>query len=257
MNSFRFTLPSPLYAGLSTQFSEASGAAEFRFATGDIGVLQGLNGSAFDTTRGQFASAGANLRLDERWIVGIQSLQIRDVALQPDHSSVAVAVLHDLPGLAGKWSFHALADSKGRHGAWADADLNWEQTRHRVGAYQLDPDLLWADGQIANDQRGFYWRADQRGLRRSLFGGINYSDSNLDRVASRGGQRSVDGFVGITLRQSRHLSYGGTLSLQTIAPHRVEGARSEVASGSAFAGWTGVLGASRLDVARYLVRPEL
>ncbi len=257
LNSFRITLPSPLYAGLSTQLRDVSGATEFRFAAGDIGVLQGLSGSAFDATRGQFASAGANLRLGERWIVGLQTLQIRDVFAQPDHSSVAAAVLHDLPGLAGKLSFHALADSKGRRGAWTDADLNWAQTRHRIGAYQLDPDLLWADAQIANDQRGFYWRADQRGLRRSLFGGVNYSDSNLDRIASRGGQRSVDGFFGLTFRPGRNLSYGGTLSLQTIAPHRADSARSEVASGSGFVGWMGAFGASRLDMARYLVRPEL
>ncbi|MEO8103716.1 MAG: hypothetical protein ABI790_14430 [Betaproteobacteria bacterium] len=254
-NSFRITLPSPLYAGLDAQLGNDS--REFRVAAGNFGVLKGLSGSAFETTRGHFASTGANFRFGEQWFLGMQSMHVREVPTLPDHDSFVAAIQQELPDRAGKWSFRALADSKGQHGAWADADLSWERTRYRIGAYQLDPQLLWADAQIANDQRGAYLRVDQRGLRQSLYGGINYADSNLDRDASRGGQRSVDGFAGISLRPSRSLSLGGTLSLQSIVPHSAGGAGSKVASGSAFVSYTGPFGGSRLDVARYQVRPEL
>ncbi len=192
-NSFRLTLPSPLFAGLATQIGDET--RDFRLAAGNIGVLRGYNSNAFDTTRGQFASASATLRLGDGWLLGAQSMQVRDVLLMPDHASLAAVLHRELPGQAGKWSIHALADSKGQRGAWADADVSWDVNRHRFGVFHLDPRLLWADAQIANDQRGFYWRIDQRALRQSFFGGINYTDSNLDRIASRGGQKSADGFV--------------------------------------------------------------
>lgn len=254
-NSYRFSLPSPLYAGLSTQIGD--GSRDFRFAVGEIGVLRGLSGSAFDTTSGQFVSAGANVLVDQYWSGGVQAIHVRDVPTVADHSSVAATIQHQLPGLEGNWSLHALVDSKSRLGGWGDAELNWGQSRHRVGIYQLDPNLLWADGQIANDQRGAYWRFDQRGLRRSLFGGISISETNIERVATRGGQKSVDGFVGITMRLSRVLSVGSTVSLQSIEPHVAEAEKRSIASGNAFISISGPLGASRLDASRYLVRPEI
>ena len=254
-NSFRFTLPSPLYAGVSAQIADDS--RDFRVAAGDIGVLRGLSGSAFDATSGRFVSVGANQRLDNRWTLGLQSIVVKDVQPLPDHSSIAAAIHHELPGLLSKWSLHLLADSKGQHGAWADADLSWGQSRHRVGVYQLDPDLLWADAQLANDQRGFYWRVDQRGLRQSLFGGVNYSESNIKNIASRGGQKSADGFIGITLRVSRDLSLGGTASVQAVEPRRSEGGRRNAAAGSTFVSYVNPFGVSRVDAARYLVRPQL
>lgn len=253
-NSFRLTLPSPLYAGLSTHIGD--GTREFHLAAGELGALSGFGGSGFDTTSGRFASAGANWRWGEQWRLGVQSMHLDDAQARPDHHSFAATIVRERPDNTGKWSLHALADSQGHRGVWTDADLTWERTRHRFGAYHLDPGLMWSDAQLANDQRGFYWRADQRGLRQSLFGGINYADSNLERVAGRGGQKSVDGFAGVSLRIDRTISVGATLSLQAIEPHSATGAKRKAGAGSAFVNFNNIAGATRLDVARYLVRPE-
>ncbi len=253
-NSYRISLPTPLYVGVASTIGD--GQREIRFATGQIGTLTGLAASAFERTNGSFASIGGNLRIADRWSVGGQAISVRDVTSVVEHTSLAGVLRYQLPQRAGGASLHALTDGRGRAGIWSDADVTLDGVRHQFGLFRLDPSLLWADSQIANDQQGLYWRANLAGLRQFWSGGISYDDTNIQRDPTRGGQESVSGFVGTTLRLDRRLSVGGNISIQSTRPRDANTQARRTFSGSLFANLSHWLGVSRIDAARYLLRPE-
>ncbi len=253
-NSYRQSLPTPLYIGVASNIGD--GQREIRFATGQIGTLTGLSASAFERTSGSFASIGGNLRIAERWSVGGQAISVRDVPNIVEHTSVAGVLRYQLPQRAGGASLHALTDGRGRAGIWSDADVTLDGVRHQFGIFRLDPGLLWADSQIANDQQGLYWRANLAGLRQFWSGGISYDDTNIQRDPTRGGQESVSGFVGTTLRLDRRVSVGGNISIQSTRPRDANTLARRTFSGNLFTNVSHWLGVSRIDAARYLLRPE-
>ena len=253
-NSFRQSLSSPTYSGLATTIGD--GNKEIRFAAGNLGTFGGLGANTFTTTGGRFFSLGGNVRLATDLSFGAQAISTTDVPNVIDHTSVLTALRFILPEKQGNASMHVLLDGKGRQGGWADVDLMVDQSRHRFGAFRLDPGLLWADTSIANDQQGAYWRGESRRLRQFLSAGVSTTDTNLSRVESRGGQRTADAFVGITVRIDRNLSVGGNFSAVAIDPHQVTAARSNTFSGSAFVSRSSWYGVTRLDLSRYSIRPE-
>ena len=253
-NSFRQSLSSPTYSGVATAVGD--GSREIRFAAGNLGTFGGLGGNTFTTTGGRFVSLGGNARLAPDLSLGAQAISTMDAPNVVDHTSLLTALRYILPEKKGNASMHVLLDGKGRQGGWADVDLTRDQLRHRFGVFRLDPGLLWADSSIANDQQGAYWRGESRRLRQSFSAGVSITDTNLSRVESRGGQLTGDAFVGTTLRIDRNLSIGGNFSTVVSHPQLSSAARSKTFSGSAFLSRSSWFGITRLDVARYLIRPE-
>ncbi len=253
-NSFRLSLPSPLYAGVATNIGD--GQRELRFAAGQIGTLYGLAAGAFERTSGSFASVGGNLRLSDAWSLGGQAINVRDVQTIPGHTSAMGVVRYVLPQQAGRASLRALADDRGRFGIWSDADIIFGGMRNQFGVYRLDPGLLWADSQIANDQQGLYWRINRTELRQSWSGGVSYDDNNIRRSVAHGGQESMSGYAGTTLRLDRRLSVGGNLAIQSTRSRVIDTPLRRTLSGNLFTSISHPLGVSRIDVARYLLRPQ-
>jgi len=253
-NSFRQSLSSPTYSGLATTVGD--GSKEIRFAAGSLGTFGGLGGATFTTTGGRFVSLGGNVRLAADLSLGAQAITTMAAPNVIDHTSVLTALRYILPEKQGNASMHVLLDDRGRQGGWADLDLTRDQLRHRFGVFRLDPDLLWADSTIANDQQGAYWRGESRRLRQFFSAGVSITDTNLAREESRGGQSTGDAFVGTTFRIDRNSSVGGNFSTLVTHPRRPTAARSKTFSGSAFVSRSSWLGVTRLDVAHYLIRPE-
>jgi len=253
-NSFRQSLSSPTYSGFATNVGD--GSKEIRFAAGSLGTFSGLGGNSFTTTGGRFISLGGNARLAADLSLGAQTITTIDVPNVIDHTSLVAALRYILPEKQGDASMRVLLDGKGRQGGWADVDIARDQLRHLFGVFRLDPGLLWADSTIANDQQGAYWRGESRRLRQFISGGVSITDTNLTRDESRGGQTTGDAFIGTTLRIDRNLSLGGNFSTVVTQPKRPTAARSKTFSGSAFLSRSSWFGVTRLDVARYLIRPE-
>jgi hypothetical protein len=73
--------------------------------------------------------------------------------------------------------------------------------------YRIDPNVLWTDTLILNDQQGGYWRSDYRTPRYTLAGGADFTDNNIKNDTLRAGSRIGSAFVSGFWRIDRTLSF--------------------------------------------------
>jgi hypothetical protein len=110
---------------------------------------------------------------------------------------------------------HFLRDSQSNSGMWYDAAVKQEPWSHHLGLYYLEPELLWTDVTINNDQQGFYWRGNRRSFRWQWTLGAEVSRDNLEKDPLLPGYIRTSSFANGTWRFRRNTLLGAALNLNT------------------------------------------
>lgn len=228
-NSFRLQLPSSVMRGMSGTLQGAD--SEWRFSSGQLGKLSGVAAQELDIAKGSLHSIGYTRRVDGNWSLGamVNSLDGHDTVAS--HQSAAGVAQYWSSDRQRRFQLRALTDSKGRAGAWFDADEKYGPLQNRYGVYRIDPNTLWTDVVILNDQQGAYWRSDYRMPRYTLAGGADFTDNNIRNDTSRPGNRTASGFVSGFWRLDRTLNWNANASISHGQPKfNVPGAASSTTS---------------------------
>lgn len=246
-NSYRISLPSTLVSGAKNW--SRNGRTDLRISAGRIGTLGVGRIEDFDTTSGSLASLGASHAMGSNWLVTGQFIAIDDSDEVPDHESGAAALQYQTDDLRHRYVGHALLDSEGGNGIWLDGDDQLGRWRHRYGIFRLDPDLLWSDAPILDDQQGIYTRSELRSPRYNLTLGTDFNENNVDQRDDLPQRRNTSVFVTGNRRLQRYMSVGGTASFNRLQPRNdLAGDRSQILRLSTFVQQRFGIGTSRLEV---------
>lgn len=253
-NGQRVVLPQSILQGVASTLS--SGEHELRLHAGELGRIDGIGAQSFTRIPGSVAGAGYTRQLHPQWQAGAQVVTVQGAHTVPDHSSASAALSYD-DARTRRAKVQWLRDDRARNGTWLDADWLVDGIRHRAGLFRLEHGLLWNEAPIQNDVRGGYWRVEQRGIARTLAGGVELAESNYENTPERVGQSWVLGYGTVTQRIDRTTSVGGTASVRAIAPRGAAVSGSQVTTAGLFSSHRTELGLSRLDLNWYETRPDL
>jgi hypothetical protein len=215
-SSFRIQLPSSVMRGVTSMLYDQQ--SEWRFSTGQLARLSGVATQQLDVTRGTLSSVGYTRRLDANWAASAQINSVAGADVVADHQSGAIALQYWSPDRRDRFQLHTLADSRGRAGAWFDADQKSGALQNRYGVFRIEPDVLWTDTLILNDQQGGYWRSDYRTLRYTLAGGADFTDNNIRNDPARAGSRIGSAFVSGFWRHDRTLAFNANANVNRNQP---------------------------------------
>lgn len=215
-SSYRVNLPSTLVSGLKNW--SRNGRTDIRVSAGKIGTLGVGQIEDFNTTSGSLASMGLSHAMSNNWLASGQFIAINDSDDVPDHESGAVALQYQSPDQRHRYVGHALLDSEGNNGIWLDGDDQLGGWRHRYGIFRLEPDLLWSDAAITDDQQGIYTRSELRSPRYNLTLGMDLNENNVHDRTDRPQSRLSNLFVTGNRRFLRYMSLGGTASFNKVDP---------------------------------------
>jgi hypothetical protein len=210
-SSYRVQLPSSLLGGVLGTVRDPD--SSLTLTAGSRGRLTGTAVFQFESEPGELLGVSASQRLDPRWTIHGQLWSLNGDPRIPDHQTVATAARYLAPDGSRSLQLNALGDSEGNLGLWADAYRYFGLWKHRVGAFRLDPGLLWTDALIANDQQGVYWRADVLRQRYNASLGLEASQTNIDDDPAVTGIDVIQGFASGSYRVDRLTSVGATLDL--------------------------------------------
>jgi len=211
-NSYRFKLPSTLTSGVNTMLSSSAG--DFRFGAGRLGHYDIAQVQTYDATDGSLVGAGYSTRLSDELESAVQIVNVNGADTVADHQSCAGVLEYRPVSGTNRFQGHILADSEGAAGIWLDGDAHTGRVRQRFGVFRLEPDLLWTDTAMANDQQGAYLRTDLKTLRYQLSGGIDFNRTGLDSDSLLNGIRNTNAFVTANRQLTRLSSIGGVLNLR-------------------------------------------
>ena len=215
-SSYRINLPSTLVSGLKNW--SRNERSSVRFSAGKIGTLGVGRIEDFEFTSGTMASMGLSHALSPRWHAAAQLIAVNDSDNVADHESGAMVLQYQSPDRRHRYMGHALVDSEGSNGIWLDGDDQLGRWRHRYGIFRLDPDLLWSDATITDDQQGLYTRSELRSPRYNLTVGTDFNENNVDDRIDRPQSRTTNLFVTGNRRFLRSTSLGGTVSFNRVDP---------------------------------------
>ena len=246
-SSYRFNLPSTLVSGVKNW--SRNGRTQLRFSAGKIGSLGTGQIEDFDTTSGTLASMGASHVIDDHWLLSGQVLALSKADDTPDNESGAVALQYQSDDRRHRYVGHTLLDSDSGNGVWLDGDNQLGRWRHRYGIFWLEPDLLWSDASLTDDQQGLYTRSELRSPRYNLTVGTDFNENNVDDRADRPQSRTSNLFVTGNRRFLRYMSLGGTASFNRVDPRNtVAGDKTRVRRLSTYIQQRFGFGTSRLEV---------
>ena len=246
-SSFRLNLPSALLLGAKSRLSGQDSSLDI--SAGRIGRLGTGQIQGFDTSDGKLFSLGYNRDLGSQWRAGTYALDLKDAADIPDHQSIASAVEYQSPDESQRYKAHLLLDSRGQNGAWVDGDMRVNRWRNRYGVFRLEPDLLWADTALTNDQQGAYIRSETRSLRNAFTTGLDFVDTNIDGDSTRPDSYLYNGFLDDSWRWTHKIIIGSTLTMRGSSPRNdaaADESRNYVVSGYISRGFS--IGTSRLQI---------
>jgi len=246
-SSYRFNLPSTLVSGAKNW--SRSDSTQLRFSAGKIGTLGTGRIEDFDTTSGTLASMGVSHALDDRWLLSGQMIALNNADEVPDNESGAVALQFQTDDRRHRYVGHTLLDSKGGNGIWLDGDDQLGRWRHRYGIFWLEPELLWSDASLTDDQQGIYTRSELRSPRYNLTVGTDFNENNIKDINELPRSRFSNVFLTGNRRFLRTTSLGGTASyLDVDARNAVAGDDSRVIRLSAYVQQRFRPGDTRLEI---------
>ncbi len=216
--SYRFHLPSSLLQGLGTTLYNDN--TTLSLCVGDIGGLSGIASREFNTTQGNLQGVSLTHEFNPQWFAGAQfwdtnDLQGVDDQEVDDHQSVAGVLQYQNLDQTQNHQLHLLADSQNNTGLWYDAAIRLNRWSHNLGIFYIQPDLLWTDVAINNDQEGFYWRGNRRSFRWQWTLGTEVSNDNLDKDLYLPRYLSTHSFANGTWRLRRDTLLGAAFTLNT------------------------------------------
>ena len=241
----RVQLPSSVGSGFTTQLDAPH--YQLRASYGRLARLTGVVIQDLDLVPGSLATIEAGMRLSERWRVGAAAVSLQGAEGIRDHAAATLAAEYAGPGLP-RLKVHALADDRGETAFWADAEVRAARTSHRLGAFQVEPQVVFGEGSLLRDSRGAYWRADHRAARFTTTSGVELNQTNLARDPERGGLTSTGAFGNLSLKLDRATNVGAGLSLRDERPRTGRGVRRGVGLLTAFGSRLFPWGLTRLDL---------
>jgi len=215
-SSYRFNLPSTLVSGLKNW--SRSEHTQLRFSAGKIGTLGTGRIEDFDTTSGTLASMNVSHVLNDRWLMSGQLIALSDSDEVQDHETGALALQYQSDDRRHTYVGHTLTGSDGGDAVWLDGDTQFGRWRQRYGVFWLEPDLLWSDTSLTDDQQGFYTRSELRSQRYNLTIGADFNENNIKDNNELPKNRFTNLFVTGNRRLQRTTSVGGTASYLDIDP---------------------------------------
>ena len=246
-SSYRFNLPSTLVSGVKNW--SRNDTTELRFSAGKIGTLGTGRVEDFDTTSGTLASMGVSHVLDNHWLLTGNVQALRDDDEVKDHESGGVALQYQSDDGRHRYVGHTLLDSDGGNGVWLDGDNQLGRWRQRYGIFWLEPDLLWSDASLTDDQQGIYTRSELRSPRYNLTVGTNFTENNIKDDNALPKNRFSNLFITGNRRLSRTSGVGSTASYLKIDPQNsAAGDDSRVIRLSAYVQQQFALGDTRLEL---------
>jgi hypothetical protein len=213
-NSYRIKLPSSLLTGVNSTVS--SETTDLQITAGRLGFLDSGQIQTFDETSGNLLMAGVSKDISTQLRAGMQLAHVDDVLNMPDHQSVAGALQYRDAAGEQIYQGHFLADSEGATGVWLDADTLHGRWRQRYGVFRIEPDVLWTDTAMTNDQQGFYARSELRLLRYQLSGGIDFTATDINQDPALNGINSTSLYLNGNRALNRLTSVGSTLNVRAL-----------------------------------------
>jgi hypothetical protein len=253
-NSYRIFLPTSTMSGFSTIID--AGPSQWLASYGNVGEIVGQNVQGFERTSGQIATVGYSREMAPEWLVGANAVSLRGNDRVPDNNAITLGTEFRPASLDGPVRLQALLDNDGNKGFWADAQVRSGRFAHRIGAYQVDPDTRFGEGNVQSDTRGAYWRSEYRFGSNFTSFGIDYSQSNLDRNPDRGGVSGFGGYVSTSLRLDRSMTLGGGVALREEQARVGPPASGYTGAANLFVSRVGPLGTTRLDAGYSGTRPK-
>jgi len=215
-NSYRFNLPSTLVSGLKNW--SRNERTQLRFSAGKIGTLGTGRIEDFDTTSGTLASMNVSHALDDRWLMSGQVIALNASDEVRDHETGALALQYQSDDRRHTYVGHTLMGSDGGDAVWLDGDNQFGRWRQRYGVFWLEPDLLWSDVSLTDDQQGIYTRSELRSRRYNLTIGVDFNENNIKDNKALPKNRFSNLFFTGNRRLQRTTSVGGTASYLDIDP---------------------------------------
>ena len=215
-NSYRFNLPSTLVSGLKNWSRNEH--TQLRFSAGKIGTLGTGRIEDFDTTSGTLATMNISHALTDRWLMSGQLIALNDSDEVQDHETGAVALQYRSADRRHTYVGHTLTGSAGGDAVWLDGDNQFGRWRQRYGIFWLEPELLWSDASLTDDQQGIYTRSELRSQRYNLTVGTDFNENNINDNSALPKNRFTNLFLTGNRRLQRTTSVGGTASYLDIDP---------------------------------------
>jgi hypothetical protein len=244
--SYRHRLPTSPMVGVSGELTHLNKA--IRFATGKVGSYGGVALPRFEATGGALTTLASEIRINDQLEIGGQLTNLGSDDDIRDHSSLLIGARYTDANGRQEHAPRLLVDNDGNLGFWLDSHQEFGfGPALNYGAFYADPNLVWADLQIPNDQMGLYLRADASNRRYSLAAGYDYLETGLGSAPASASQSHAL-FFSSRLRVRRLLSVGLTADL---AQRHFTGSRDEeqlIWSVNAFTSVTIPLGTLRFEL---------
>jgi hypothetical protein len=182
-SQYRFYVPAFLNNGLVTEWRQGE-RLQLHASAGELGQMVGLYVPTFEELGGRQISAGAQWNGGDGWSVALQGADVNDSRefLGSQYESEEVSAQSWLGAVA--WSkpaaraqFNVLGSSRegsSATGAWLDASLRADRTRHNGGLFYMENDLSWATRPMPDNLQGGYYRFGYQTRQWLVDGGADY-----------------------------------------------------------------------------------
>lgn len=179
---YRFRLPTSPMLGYSADLSSSS--QRIQWFAGVTGTYEGVALQQFDDDGGTLIGAAYQQEITPNISLGAQISNLQGHDEVDDHSSILLAGKYAPPDNIQSHELHLLGDDNSKFGVWSDSKHRLTPGMvFRYGGFYLEPDLLWTDADIADDQLGLYLRLDKQGFRNNFSIGYDFFETGIENDA--------------------------------------------------------------------------
>lgn len=179
---YRFRLPTSPMLGYSSDLFSSN--QRIQWFAGLTGSYEGVALQQFDDDGGTLIGASYQQELAPSISLGGQISNLQGHDEVADHNSLLLAGKYAPSNNIQSHELHLLADDNSKFGVWSDSKYRLTPGMvFRYGGFYIEPDLLWTDADIADDQLGFYLRFDKQGFRNNFSAGYDFFETGIENNA--------------------------------------------------------------------------
>jgi len=186
---YRFFMPTIPMNGAATEWRQGD-RLQIHASVGEPGLFAGIYLPTFEGLGGTQGGAGLQWNFTDDWSAAVQMIDMERVHTTLRNSSQELssqswfgALAWKTPDAMAQVNFvDSITDGEsGEFAGWIDTAIRTGRTWHTMGAFYLDPDLIWGNQPLSSDSKGGYYRAAYQSRQWAMDGGVDY-------VASVSGQ---------------------------------------------------------------------
>ena len=179
---YRFYVPTIPMNGAATEW-RLGDELQFHASVGEPGLFTGIYLPTFDGLGGIQGSGGLQWNFSDDWSAAVQMIDMERVHLQLQDSAQELstqswfgAVSWNTPDAMTQFNIvqSTIDNQPDELGGWFDSGLRTGRTWHTMGAFYLEPNLIWANQPLPSDSKGGYYRAAFQSRQWALDGGVDY-----------------------------------------------------------------------------------